>query len=209
MVAVGPGQPAHVAVGARSATRLRRPVRLTASGWRVDRQDRARCGLPPIAPAEPFPTYPETPRASPSVGPGRRAPGPRRGPLPGSSPTRPPTPRPMPGRAPSSTSGSPATPPPDRVVGAMESFKAVMRDRPGATRVVIHVPAPAAGGLADGAAPRRRLRRRAAGRGPAPARRRAGGPAPAERAAAVRRRRRCGGPAGPRRTARGSRRGSR
>ena len=31
----------------------------------------------------------------------------------------------------------------DRVVGAMEAFKAVMRDRPGETRVVIHVPGPA------------------------------------------------------------------
>ncbi len=30
---------------------------------------------------------------------------------------------------------------PDRLVGAMEAFKAVLRDRPGATRVVIHVPA--------------------------------------------------------------------
>jgi hypothetical protein len=35
--------------------------------------------------------------------------------------------------------------PPDRVVGAMETFKAVLRDRPGATRVVIHVPAPGGG----------------------------------------------------------------
>jgi len=34
---------------------------------------------------------------------------------------------------------------PDRVVGAMETFKAVLRDRPGATRVVIHVPAAAGG----------------------------------------------------------------
>ena len=34
---------------------------------------------------------------------------------------------------------------PDRVVGAMEAFKTVMRDRPGATRVVIHVPGPGGG----------------------------------------------------------------
>jgi hypothetical protein len=33
----------------------------------------------------------------------------------------------------------------DRVVGAMETFKAVMRDRPGETRVVIHVPVPGGG----------------------------------------------------------------
>jgi DNA polymerase-3 subunit alpha len=35
--------------------------------------------------------------------------------------------------------------PSDRVVGAMETFKAVMRDRPGDTRVVIHVPGPGGG----------------------------------------------------------------
>jgi len=35
--------------------------------------------------------------------------------------------------------------PTDRVVGAMEAFKTVMRDRPGATRVVIHVPGPGGG----------------------------------------------------------------
>ena len=33
----------------------------------------------------------------------------------------------------------------DRLVVAMESFKAVLRDRPGSTRVVIHVPAPGGG----------------------------------------------------------------
>jgi DNA polymerase-3 subunit alpha len=34
---------------------------------------------------------------------------------------------------------------PERLVGAMEAFKAVLRDRPGATRVVIHVPVPSGG----------------------------------------------------------------
>ena len=34
---------------------------------------------------------------------------------------------------------------PDRLVSAMEQFKAVLRDRPGSTRVVIHVPAPGGG----------------------------------------------------------------
>ena len=87
-------------------------------------------------------------------------------------------------RAPSSTSGSPGSAAPDRVVGAMEAFKTVMRDRPGATRVVIHVPATGRR-RPDGAAPRRRLRRRAAGRGPAPARRRPGRPAPRLTAAAA------------------------
>ena len=34
--------------------------------------------------------------------------------------------------------------PPDRVVGAMETFRTVLRDRPGATTVIIHVPPPVA-----------------------------------------------------------------
>jgi DNA polymerase-3 subunit alpha len=34
---------------------------------------------------------------------------------------------------------------PDRLVSAMEQFKALLRDRPGATRVVIHIPAPGGG----------------------------------------------------------------
>jgi hypothetical protein len=33
----------------------------------------------------------------------------------------------------------------DRVVGAMEAFRAVLRARPGDTRVVIHLPAPGGG----------------------------------------------------------------
>ena len=66
--------------------------------------------------------------------------------------------------------------PPDRVVGAMEAFKAVCataRARPGSSSTSRRA---GGGGAADGAAPRRRLRRRAARRGPAPARRRPGGP---------------------------------
>jgi hypothetical protein len=35
---------------------------------------------------------------------------------------------------------------PDRLIGAMEQFRALLRDRPGATRVVIHVPSPGGGG---------------------------------------------------------------
>ena len=35
--------------------------------------------------------------------------------------------------------------PSDRVVVAMETFKVLLRDHPGATRVVIHVPAPSGG----------------------------------------------------------------
>ena len=71
---------------------------------------------------------------------------------------------------------------PDRLVSAMEQFKALLRDRPGSTRVVIHVPAPGGGAaLADGAAPRRGLRHRARRRGPAAARRGPRRPAPRQR----------------------------
>jgi hypothetical protein len=35
---------------------------------------------------------------------------------------------------------------PDRLVSAMEQFRALLRDRPGTTRVVIHVPSPGGGG---------------------------------------------------------------
>jgi hypothetical protein len=35
--------------------------------------------------------------------------------------------------------------PSDRVIVAMETFKSVLRDRPGETRVVIHVPGPGGG----------------------------------------------------------------
>ncbi|MBA2702036.1 MAG: hypothetical protein H0U58_10085, partial [Chloroflexi bacterium] len=35
---------------------------------------------------------------------------------------------------------------PDRLVGAMEAVKSLLRDRPGATKVVIHVPVPGGGG---------------------------------------------------------------
>jgi hypothetical protein len=36
---------------------------------------------------------------------------------------------------------------PDRLVGAMEAVKALLRDRPGGTKVVIHVPAPGGSAL--------------------------------------------------------------
>jgi hypothetical protein len=35
----------------------------------------------------------------------------------------------------------------ERLVSAMEAFKAVLRERPGATRVVVHVPAPGGSAL--------------------------------------------------------------
>ena len=66
---------------------------------------------------------------------------------PGSWPTPPPTRRSTPVRRPILHVRFAGSAAPDRVVGAMETFKAVLRDRPGGTRVVIHVPS-AAGGAA-------------------------------------------------------------
>jgi hypothetical protein len=97
--------------------------------------------LPPIAPAEPVATYSEPPSATV---------------LHGDEDEEPPLPEDERRRAvDAATSPTPPTDAgpgqvlhvrfaraaaPDRLVGAMEAFKAVLRDRPGATRVVIHVP---------------------------------------------------------------------
>ena len=35
----------------------------------------------------------------------------------------------------------------DRVLAAMQAFKGVLRERPGATRVIVHVPAPGGSAL--------------------------------------------------------------
>ena len=137
--------------------------------------------LPPIAPAEPVSAYPETPGVA-------------QGPDQDDEPSVPDEARARivaDATADAPVDAGPQTilhvrfagsAAPDRVVGAMETFKAVLRDRPGATRVVIHVRlAGRRRGPADGAAPRRRLRRRAAGRGPPPARRRPRRPAAGQR----------------------------
>jgi hypothetical protein len=42
----------------------------------------------------------------------------------------------------------------DRVVGAMEAFKGLLVERPGSTRVVLHVPAPSGGPWAENPQPR-------------------------------------------------------
>ena len=118
------------------------PVRLATRAGATQRA----ADLPPIAPAEPVSDLSSTRRWR-AVGrrPRRRAVGARRGARPdrgrrhrrraGRRRTGHGPPRPVRRRA----------PPSDRVVGAMETFKSVLRDRPGATRVVIHVPAPGGG----------------------------------------------------------------
>ena len=105
---------------------------------------RVRAWLPAIAPAAPVSTYPETPGVA--IGPDQD--------------DEPPVPDEARARIVADASADDAidagpetvlhvrfagNAAPDRVVGAMETFKAVMRDRPGATRVVIYVPATGGG----------------------------------------------------------------
>ncbi len=97
--------------------------------------------LPPIAPAEPIPTYREPPGLAAATFDGGDEP-----PLPDEVRQR------VAEDATASTAPTDAgighvlhvrfstVAGTDRVVGAMEAFRAVLRDRPGGTRVVIHLP---------------------------------------------------------------------
>jgi hypothetical protein len=104
----------------------------------------AEASLPPIAPAEPVSAYPDTPGVA--LGPDQD--------------DEPPVPDEARARiVADATADAPldagpqtilhvrfaGTAAPDRVVGAMETFKAVLRDRPGGTRVIIHVPSTVGG----------------------------------------------------------------
>jgi hypothetical protein len=107
--------------------------------------------LPRIAPAEPVPTYVEPPDLATVAGVG------------GELPDEPPLPdeaRAVAAAAAQAPSRPVEAAPnavlnvrftrnagPDRLVTAMEAFKAVLRERPGATRVVVHVPAPGGSAL--------------------------------------------------------------
>ena len=143
LVPVGPGQPVGVAVGGGAGVTpasvpFVSPRRSGAPGVSVA------SGLPPIAPAEPVSTYPETAGAA-------------QGPDQDDEPSVPDEARARivaDATADSPVDAGPETilhvrfagsAPPDRVVGAMETFRAVLRDRPGGTRVVIHVPATGGG----------------------------------------------------------------
>ncbi len=140
LVAVGPGQ-ARGGCRRLPASRLRQSSRSYHRGG-AERLQAAtsQLRLPTIAPAEPVSTYPETPGVA-------------QGPDQDDEP-----PVPDEARARIVADASADTPveagpdavlhvrfaggaASDRVVAAMQAFKAVLRDRPGATRVVIHVPA--------------------------------------------------------------------
>ncbi|MEA2611025.1 MAG: polymerase subunit alpha, partial [Chloroflexota bacterium] len=142
LVPVGPGHPVGVAVGGDSGA-TQAPVQFV-SPRRGGAPAPLAAALPPIAPAEPVSTYPETPGAA--TGPDQddepSVPDEARARIVADASADAPV-----DAGPETVlhvrfAGSAA---PDRVVGAMETFKAVLRDRPGATRVVIHVPATSGG----------------------------------------------------------------
>jgi DNA polymerase-3 subunit alpha len=131
-VPVGPGVPERVAVAAGAGTAPVSPIRSDGS-------------LPRIEPAEPIPTYLDAPGAAALAPEGDDEPA---------------VPDEARGRivadatADVPVAAGPETvlhvrfegaAPPDRLVSAMEQVKALLRDRPGTTRVVIHIPAPGGG----------------------------------------------------------------
>ena len=101
--------------------------------------------LPPLAPGEPIPTYVEPPGLASATD---QEDGPEEPPLPDEARQR--------AAAAAQAPSRPLEAPPtallhvrflrqagtDRVVDAMRAFRALLRERPGQTRVVVHVPAP-------------------------------------------------------------------
>ena len=140
-VAVGPGLGAAVAAGSGGES----PLRVSPTREADD-------DLPQIAPAEPIPTYAEPPDlASASLAGGV------------AEAEEPPLPDELRNLA-AAAAQAPSEPVDaspgavlnvrfardagsERVVTAMQAFKAVLRERPGATRVVVHVPAPGGSAL--------------------------------------------------------------
>ncbi len=137
-VAVGPGgsvSPVRPASGA-SASRSISPVRAEAS-------------LPRVAPGEPVATYAEPPDLAGAAG----TDGPDEPALPDEERSRAAAAAQAPSRPLEASDDAvlnvrfareAGT---ERVVSAMQAFKAVLRERPGATRVVVHVPAPGGSAL--------------------------------------------------------------
>ena len=115
-------------------------------------EDAGRSPLPPIRPAEPLPAYSEPPdlASAADAGGSDRS---EEAPLPEEERLRAARAAQAPSRPVEATAGAvlnvrftreAGT---DRVVSAMQAFKALLRERPGATRVVVHVPAPGGSAL--------------------------------------------------------------
>jgi len=128
-----------------------RPGVPRVSPLRADAQSTSASRLPPIAPAEPIPTYREPPGLTDANGDGDFTEWDDEPALPDEARAR----AAVESAAPTSQVESQpdqvlhvrfggATP--DRLVLAMETFRSLLRERPGATRVVLHVPASSGGG---------------------------------------------------------------
>jgi DNA polymerase-3 subunit alpha len=103
----------------------------------------------PLRPAEPVPTYAEPPGAMGSTD----ADDPESPPLPDEQRSRAAAANQAPSRPVEAAAGAMLNvhfareAGPDRVLAAMQAFRDVMRERPGATRVIVHVPAPGGNAL--------------------------------------------------------------
>jgi len=138
MVAVGPG----IERGGSSGAAVTVPV---VSPLRADARSSGDAPFAPIAPAEPVPTYMDGPGIA-AMAPDRdldpAVPDESRARIVAAATADVPV-----GAGPSAVLHVRfgANAPSDRVVAAMETVKALLRDHPGATRVVIHLPAPGGG----------------------------------------------------------------
>ncbi len=128
----------------------------TAAGVALPRRDAVAVGgsaapMPPVRPAEPVPTYSEPPGVAPVDAEGTGA---------SEAPALPDEARARAAQAAQAPSRPIEAPPgavlhvrftreagSERIVSAMHAFKTVLRERPGGTRVVVHVPAPGGSAL--------------------------------------------------------------
>ncbi len=141
-VAVGPGRPGGP-LGPRNASH---------GATSHDGEAGVSASLPPFDPAEPIATYVEPPDLA-SVAADSGAPEPDEPSLPDEARSLASAAAQAPSRPVEASPGAVLNvrfareAGPDRVVSAMQAFKVVIRDRPGQTRVVVHVPAPGGSAL--------------------------------------------------------------
>lgn len=143
----GPHRPSDAGGGPRLVeARAAGPLREAVA------QEPTRSPLPPIRPGEPLPAYSEPPDLASAADPGGSD-GPEEAPLPDEARSVAARAAQAPSRPVEATAGAvlnvrftreAGT---DRVVSAMQAFKALLRERPGGTRVVVHVPAPGGSAL--------------------------------------------------------------
>jgi DNA polymerase-3 subunit alpha len=147
-VAVGPGVPetSPVAAGVGGGAAVAPSVVVPAvSPLRSAPASGVAAGLPPIRPADPLPTYDEPPGLSAAHDDRSDEPAlPDEARMRAAGAALAPT-APVDAGADAVLHVRFAAAASERIVGAMEAFRQLLRDRPGATRVVIHVPGPGGG----------------------------------------------------------------